>query len=119
MKLREKQLVKRRLRFFHGIFILTKFGVLSNKKKIIRFWIKFCLEKGVFTYEKVKDLYSLNSVPKDGQFFFNFDFFSLLKKENITKNKFEKSKCLFKNLNIRNLSGFNDLYNFLRFCYTV
>ena len=67
--------------------------------------------KGVMTYEKITDIYSLSEIVPEDDFFKHTECYSSLKQSNISLEEYENVKYLYKKLQKRNLGDMNDLYN--------
>ena len=67
--------------------------------------------KGCFSYEVVTGFDSLSAIPENGDFWNIETFYSRLKDEGISQKEWEGRRKLFKDLKMRNLSDFNDIYN--------
>ena len=66
--------------------------------------------KGIFPYEKVVDMNSLDITP-ERDFFQPTEFYSSLKQKAVEKSDYECAIFLYDTFKMRNLSNMNDLYN--------
>ena len=80
----------------------------SQKKKVLDTIVS---GKGVNPYEKINFINSLNIKPENGIFFFEGEFYSLLKGKAVGDEEHDNSKVIYMLLKMRDLSDLNDLYN--------
>ena len=85
---------------------------LSLPKEDIEFALEYLSSvKGCFPYEIVTGFHSLSAVLENCDFWDIESFYSRLRDEGISQKEWEGYKKLYKVLQIRNLSDFNDIYN--------